>query len=60
MDVTEGVTATLAVVARAISQLALEPAKIGVDLVARNAAGSDPAGDRPELVVSNQRADVVL
>ena len=37
-----------------------EPAQISVDLVTRNPAGSNPAGDRPQLAVANQRANVFL
>jgi hypothetical protein len=38
----------------------LKPAQICVELVAWNEAGSDPAGDRPQFVVTDQRANVVL
>jgi uncharacterized protein with GYD domain len=36
------------------------PAEIVVEPVARNEAGSDAAGDRLELALANQRADLVL
>lgn len=38
----------------------LEPAQVAVDLVARNEAGSDPAGDRPQLTAADQCSNVVL
>jgi hypothetical protein len=38
----------------------LEPAQIGVELVTRYESGSDPAGDRLQFVVADQRANVVL
>jgi hypothetical protein len=38
----------------------LEPAPVGLELVARNEARPDPAGDRPQLALSDQGADVVL
>lgn len=38
----------------------LQPAQVRVDLVARDAAGPDPAGDGLELAAANQRADLVL
>jgi hypothetical protein len=38
----------------------LEPTEIIVELVTRNESGSDPAGDRPQFVVTDQRANVVL
>jgi hypothetical protein len=38
----------------------VEPAPVGVELVARNEAGPDPAGDRPQLTGADQRADVLL
>jgi hypothetical protein len=38
----------------------LEPTQIRVELVTRNESGSDPAGDRLQFVVTDQRANVVL
>lgn len=38
----------------------LQPPPVGVELVARNEAGPDPARDRPKLARANQRADLVL
>ena len=38
----------------------LKPAQIRIELVTRNESGSDPAGDRPQFVVTDQRANVVL
>jgi hypothetical protein len=38
----------------------LEATEIGVELVTRNESGPDPAGDRLQLVVTNQCANVVL
>jgi hypothetical protein len=38
----------------------LEPTQIRVELVTRNEPGSDPAGDRLQFVVTDQRANVVL
>jgi hypothetical protein len=38
----------------------LEPTKIGVEYVTRNESGSDPAGDRLQFAVTDQRANVVL
>jgi len=38
----------------------LEPTQIRVEYVARNEPGSDPAGDRLKLAVTNQRANLVL
>ena len=36
------------------------PTKVVVELVAWNEAGPDPAGDRPELAVADECANVVL
>ena len=36
------------------------PTQIVVELVTRNESRSDPAGDRLQLAVTNQRADIVL
>jgi len=38
----------------------LEPTQIGVEYVARNEPGSDPAGDRLKFAVADQRANLVL
>jgi hypothetical protein len=38
----------------------LKPTKISVELVTRNEPGSDPARDRLQLAVTDQRANVVL
>jgi hypothetical protein len=38
----------------------LEPAKVGVELVARNETGPDPARDRLQLAVANQCANLFL
>ena len=38
----------------------LEPTQISVELVTGNESGSDPAGDRLQFVVTDQRANVVL
>ena len=38
----------------------LEPAQIGVELVTRNESGSDPAGDRLKLALTDECANVVL
>jgi hypothetical protein len=38
----------------------LEATEIGIELVTRNESGSDPAGNRLQLVVTNQAANVVL
>jgi hypothetical protein len=38
----------------------LEPTQIIVELVTRYESGSDPAGDRLQFVVTDQRANVVL
>jgi hypothetical protein len=38
----------------------LEATEIGVELVAGNKSGSDPAGDRLQLAMTNQCANVVL
>jgi len=38
----------------------LEPTQISVELVTRYESGSDPAGDRLQFVVTDQRANVVL
>ena len=35
-------------------------ANVGVELVAWNEAGPDPAGDRPQLPVADQRANLLL
>ena len=36
------------------------PAKVVVELVAWNEAGTDPAGDRPQLSLADQTANLVL
>ena len=38
----------------------LEPTQVTVHLVTRDKSGSDAARDRPQLAVTDQRADVVL
>ena len=38
----------------------LEPTHIGVEYVARNESGSDPAGDRLQFAITDQCANVVL
>jgi hypothetical protein len=38
----------------------LEATQISVELVARHESGPDPAGDRLQLVLTNQCANVVL
>ena len=38
----------------------LEPSQIRVELVTRNESRPDPAGDRLQFVVTDQRANVVL
>ena len=38
----------------------LEPAKVGVELMAWNEAGPDPAGDSPQLPIADQGANLVL
>jgi hypothetical protein len=40
--------------------LVLEPAKVVVELVARNEARPDPAGDRPQFPVADESANLVL
>jgi hypothetical protein len=37
-----------------------KPADVGVELVPWNEAGADPAGDRPQLPVADQGANLVL
>ena len=43
-----------------VAELVAEPAKVGVELVAWNEAGPDPAGDRAQLPVADQSANFVL
>jgi hypothetical protein len=38
----------------------LEPTQVGIDLVTRNASGSDSAGDRLQLAFADQCPNVVL
>lgn len=37
-----------------------EAAPVGIELVPRNASGTDPAGDGPQLARADERADLVL
>ena len=37
-----------------------EPTKVGVELMAWNAAGPNPARDRPQLTLADQSANLVL
>jgi hypothetical protein len=43
-----------------VSQPMLAPPQVGVELVARNETRSDPAGDRVQLAVADQGANLVL
>jgi hypothetical protein len=43
-----------------VSEPVRNPAKVGVELVARNEAGSDPAGDCRQLATADQCANLVL
>jgi hypothetical protein len=40
--------------------LDLEPTEVIVELVARNERGPEPAGDRLQLTLSDESADLVL
>jgi hypothetical protein len=42
-----------------VAELVSAPADVGVELVPRNEAGPDPAGDRPQLPVADQSANLV-
>jgi hypothetical protein len=43
-----------------VAALVLEPAHVSVELVARNEAGPDPAGNRPQLAGADQSANLIL
>jgi hypothetical protein len=43
-----------------LAQLVTVPAKVIVELVAWNEAGPNPAGDRPQLAVADQCANLLL